>query len=78
MYFNLKEIDIVVFAIVGVNKKQDCKELIYKHNIFKSWSIPDSNRWPLQCDCSALPTELIPPLKVKITNITVMKFLNKK
>ena len=26
---------------------------------FGSWSIADSNRWPLQCECSALPTVLI-------------------
>jgi hypothetical protein len=27
------------------------------------WSIGDSNSWPLQCECSALPTALMPLVK---------------
>ncbi len=35
-----------------------------------TWRITDLNRWPLRCDRSALPTELIPLGVTLLTNIS--------
>ena len=48
-------------------------------NQFHWWSQAGSNRRPLQCHCSALPTELWPPKKdqkttFKVEQLYLMKF----
>lgn len=43
------------------------EKTVHKGQSFLVWSIGESNPWPLQCECSALPTVPMPRAKASIS-----------
>ena len=63
--------DIKIFAARSVIMEEIGKSMEKKAEILNSipeWSIRDSNPWPQQCECCALPTALMPLKWIKADN----------